>query len=100
MLRNFRPDSKYAAESLYYSGRPAPGKIIADTGAAVDLVGARDLHHKGQQRRTPEPIHFCTVNGTTKSDAMVQYYSPALGEHVSPHVLSDSVLALIVLVRE
>ena len=43
---NFKPDSEYAADSLYYSGCPAPRKIIADTGAAVDLIGARDLREK------------------------------------------------------
>ena len=91
---NFRPDSKYAAESLYYSGCPTPRKTIADTGAAVDLIGARDLHHRDKQRRTSEPIHFCTATGTTKADTIVQYYSPALGEQVSPHALSDSVSAL------
>ena len=48
---NFSPDGIYAATSLYYSGLPepltgcpAPRKTIADTGAAADLIGARDLH--------------------------------------------------------
>ena len=41
--------NKYAAESLYYSGCPAPRKIIADAGAAVDLIGARDLHGKDKK---------------------------------------------------
>ena len=91
---NFRPDRKYAAESLYYSGCPAPRNIIADTGAAVDLVGARDLHGKDKQRKTSEPIHFCIANGTTKADTVVQYYSSALGGQVPPHVLTDSVSAL------
>ena len=91
---NTRPDSKYAAESLYYSGCPAPRKIIADTGAAVDLIGVRDLHHKDKQRRTSEPIRFCTANGTIEAGTIVQYYSPALEEQVSPQVLSDSVSAL------
>ena len=45
-------------------------------------------------RETSEPIHFCTANGTTKADTIVQYYSSALGEEVSPHVLTDSVSAL------
>ena len=73
---------------------PAPRKIIADTGAAVDLIGARDLHNKGKQRKTSELIHFCTANGAAKADTIVQYYSSALGEEVSPHVLTDSVSAL------
>ena len=64
------------------------------TGAAVDLIGARDLHHKDSQRKMSEPIHFCTANGTTKAETIVQSYSPALEEQVSPHVLSDSVSAL------
>ena len=34
---------------------------IANTGAAVDLIGARDLHNKDKQRKTSEPIHFCTA---------------------------------------
>ena len=91
---NFRPDSKYAAESLYHSGCPAPRKIIADTGAAVDLIGACDLHGKDKQRKTSEPIHFCTANSMTEADTIVQYYSSALGEQVSPHVLTDPVSAL------
>ena len=98
---NFRLDNKYAAESLYYSGLPeplsgcpAPRKIIADTGAVVNVIGARGLHGKDKQRKTSEPIHFCTANGTTKADTIVQYYSSALGEQVSPHVLTDSVSAL------
>ena len=62
---NFRPDDTYTAESLYYSGFPAPRKIIADTGAAVDLTGSRNVHGKDKQRKTSEPIHFCTANGTT-----------------------------------
>ena len=60
----------------------------------MDLIGARDLHNKDKQRKTSEPIHFCTVNGTTKADTIVQYYSSALGEEVSPHVLTDSMSAL------
>ena len=103
--RNFNPNSRYAANSLFYSGLsepitgcPAPRNIIADTGAAVDLIGARDLyhnlHHRDKQRKTSEPIHFCTANGTTEADTTVQYYSSALGEEVSPHVLADSVSAL------
>ena len=91
----------YAANSLYHSGLPepltgcpAPRKIIADTGAAVDLIGARDLHGRDKQRKNSEPIHFCIANGTPKADAIVQYYSSALGEQVSPHVLTDSVSAL------
>ena len=92
---SFNPNRKYAAESLYYSsGCPAPRKIIADAGAAVDLIGARDSHHKDRQGKTSEPIHFCTANGITRADTIVQYYSPALEEQVSPHVLSDSVSAL------
>ena len=51
-----------------------------DTGTAVDLIGARDLHNKDKQKKTPEPIHFCTANGTTKADTIVQYFSSALGE--------------------
>ena len=47
------------------------------------------------KERPPSPfIHFCTANGTTKADTIVQYYSSALGEEVSPHVLTDSVSAL------
>ena len=34
------------------TGCPAPRKIIADTGAAVDLIGARGLHNKDKQRKT------------------------------------------------
>ena len=68
--------------------------MIADTGAAVDLIGARDLHNKDKQRKTSEPIHLCTANGTTKAFTIVQYFSSALGEEVSPHVLTDSVPAL------
>jgi len=49
---------------------------------------------KDRQKKTSEPIHFCTANGTTKADTIVQYFSSALGEQVTPHVLSDSVSAL------
>ena len=45
-------------------------------------------------RKTSEPIHFCIANGITKAYTIVQYYSSALGEEVSPHVLTDSVSAL------
>ena len=55
--KNFNHNSPYAANSIYYSGLgepitgcPAPRKIIADTGAAVDLIGVRDLHSQGKQR--------------------------------------------------
>ena len=41
---NVKHDGIYNKESLYYPGCPAPRKIIADTGAAVDLIGARDIH--------------------------------------------------------
>ena len=58
------------------------------------MIGARDLHHKDKQRKTPEAIHFCIAKGTTKADTIVQYYSPAKGKQVSPHVLSDSVSAV------
>ena len=99
--KNFNNNSPYAANSMFYSGLgepitgcPAPRKIIADTGAAVDLIGARDLHNKDKERKTSEPIHVCIANGTTKADTIVQYYSSALGEEVSPHVLTDSVSAL------
>ena len=99
--KNFNHNSPYAANSKYYPGSetpitgcPAPRKIIADTGVAVDLVGARDLHNKDKQRKTSEPIHFCTANGITKADTIVQYFSSALGEDVTPHVLTDSVSAL------
>ena len=98
--KNFNHNSPYAANSIIYSGlgEPitgcrAPRKIIADTGAAVDFIGARDLHND-KQRKTSEPIHFCIANGTTKADTVVQYYSSALGAEVSPHVLTDSVSAL------
>ena len=30
----------------YLAVCPAPRKVIADTGAAVDPIGANDLHHK------------------------------------------------------
>ena len=57
--KNFNPNSRYAANSLFYSGLsepitgcPAPRKVIADTGAAVDLVGACDLHNRDKQRKT------------------------------------------------
>ena len=60
----------------------------------MDLIGARDLHNKDKQKKISEPIHFCTANGTTKADTIVQYFSSALGEDVSPHVLTDSVSAL------
>ena len=99
--KNFNRNSPYAANSIYYSGLgesiigcPAPRKIIADTGAAVDFIGARDLRNKDKQRKTSEPIRFCTANGTTKADTIVQYYSSALDEEVFPHVLTDSVPAL------
>ena len=62
------------------TGCPAPRKIIADTGAAVDLIGARDLQNKDKQRKTSEPIHFCTANCTTKADTIVQYFPSALSE--------------------
>ena len=101
VCKNVNHNSPYAANSIYYSrleepitGCPAPRKVIADTGVAVDLIGARDLHNKDKQRKTSEPIHFCTANGTIKADTIVQYYSSALGEEVSPHVLTDSVSAL------
>ena len=100
------PESKYAANSLYYSGLPepltgcpAPRKIIADTGTAVDLIGARDLHGREKQRKTSEPIHSCVANGTTQADTIVQYYSSALGEQVSPHVLTYPVSALSIGMR-
>ena len=89
VIHNFTIDPK-----IYYAGCPAPRKIIADTGAAVDLIGSRDLHHKDKQKKTSEPIHFSTANGNTKADTIVQYYSPALDENISPHVLSDSVSAI------
>ena len=99
--KNFNLNSPYAANSIYYlgletpiTGCPAPRKIIADTGAAVDLIGARDLQNKDKQRKTSEPIHFCTANGSTKAHTIVQYFSSALGQEVSPHVLTDSVSAL------
>ena len=76
---------------LYYAGCPAPRKVIADTGAAVDLIGANDLHHKDKQRKTSETIHFCIANGSITADTVVQHFSPALDEQVSPHVLMDSV---------
>ena len=60
----------------------------------MDLIGARDLHNKDKQKKISEPIHYCTANGTTKADTIVQYYSSALGAEVSPHVLTDSVPAL------
>ena len=60
----------------------------------MDLIGVCDVHNKVKQRKTSEPIHFCIANGTTKAGAIVQYYSSALGEEVSPHVLTDSVSAL------
>ena len=60
---NFNHNSPYAANSISYSGLgepitgcPAPRKVIADTGAAVDLIGARDLHDKDKQRKASEPI--------------------------------------------
>ena len=102
--KNFNHNSPYAANSLYYpgpetpiTGCPAPREIIADTGAAVELIGARDLHNKDERRETSELIHFCTANGTTKADTIVRYFSSALGEEVTrgdPHVLTDSVSAL------
>ena len=67
VLHNFTIDPK-----IYYAGCPAPRKIIADTGAAVDLIGSRDLHHKDKQKKTSEPIHFRTANGHTKADTVVQ----------------------------
>ena len=58
--KNFNHNSPYAANSIYNSGLespitgcPAPRKIIADTGAAVDLIGARDLHNKDKQGKLP-----------------------------------------------
>ena len=43
----------------YLAVCPAPRKVIADTGAAVDLIGANDLHHKdkAQNRRNCAPLH-------------------------------------------
>ena len=90
---NVDPNSIYHKESIIHPGCPAPRKIIADTGAAVDLIGARDIHARDKQRKTAEPIHFCTANGNTKADTIVRYYSPTLEEEVSPHVLTDSVSA-------
>ena len=60
----------------------------------MDLIGARDLHNKDKQRKTSEPIHFCTANGTAKAGTIVQYCSSASGEEVTPHVLTDAVPAL------
>ena len=78
--RNFNSNSPCAANSMFYSGLwkpitgcPAPRKIIADTGAAADLIGARDLHNKDRQRKNSEPIHSCTANGTAKANTIVQY---------------------------
>ena len=58
--KNFNNNSPYSANSEYspgsetpITGCPAPRKVIADTGAAVDLIGARDLHNKDKQRRLP-----------------------------------------------
>ena len=66
--KNFNRNSPYAANSIFYSGLgapitgcPAPRKIIVDTGVAMDLTGARDLHSKNKQRKASEPIHFCTA---------------------------------------
>ena len=54
---SFNSNSPYAANSKYFPGSetpitgcPAPRKVIADTGAAVDLIGARDLHNKINKR--------------------------------------------------
>ena len=69
---NSNPDSNYRIEPTRHPGCHAPRKIIADTGAAVDLIGARDIHAHDRQRRTAEPIHFCTANGNTKADTIVQ----------------------------
>ena len=52
------------------------------------------IYIKRINKKTSEPIHFCTANGTVEADTIVQYYSSALGEEVSPHVLTDSVTAL------
>ena len=46
------------------------------------------------RRKISEAVHFCTANGLTTADTVVQYYSSALDEQVSPHVLKDSVSAL------
>ena len=74
---NINNNSPYAANSIYFPGHdtPIPRNIIADTGAAVDLIGARDLHNKDKQKKTSEPIHFCTANGTIK--ACLLYTSPS-----------------------
>jgi hypothetical protein len=101
LLRQMNPNNTETAigenynptETTRHPGCPAPRKIIADTGAAVDLIGARDIHAHDRQTKTAEPIHFCTANGNTKADTIVQYYSPTLEEEVSPHVLTDSVSA-------
>ena len=70
----------YAANSIFYSGLgepitgcPAPRKIIADTGAAADLIGARGLHSKDKQRKTSEPIQFFTANGTTSPILFIRF---------------------------
>ena len=54
--KNFNSNRPYAANSEYFSGPeapitgcPAPRKVIADTGAAVDLIGAIDLHNKDKE---------------------------------------------------
>ena len=59
--KNVNHNRPYAANSEYFPGSetpitgcPAPRKVIANTGAAVDLIGARDLHNKHKQRKTSE----------------------------------------------
>ena len=71
--KNFNHDSPYAANSKYYTGLeepvtgcPAPRKIIADTGAAVDLIGARDLHNKDKQRKLPSLYISVLLTGLLK----------------------------------
>ena len=84
-MRISTPDSIYAATSLHYSvlpehsGCPAPRNIIADTGAAVDLY--RDLHGRDKQRKTSEPIYFCTANDIIKADTIVQDYSSGVNKY-------------------
>ena len=69
-----RPTLNFPGSETPITGCPAPREVIADTSAAVDLIGARDLHNKGKQKKTSEPIHFCTANGTIKADTIVQYF--------------------------
>ena len=50
MAKTAIPNDVKVDPRAYLAVCPAPRKVIADTGAAVDLIGANDLHHKDKAK--------------------------------------------------